>query len=333
MPRKTNRKQKSRARLAAASESPVRLTAPVDDTEATLVLTLYDGSRHQIQANKFLIRIFDGFQNKLFDDFRPAPTTVFRLPYRDNLQDNCTVVAVGDGYVDAGFTPVKLSLAAVAMVDLMLLEDKATFKFLQWDTLKAADGIASCFISLGSSDAEAQTRYETLLQNKPAALASLLNLITAMRAIQLPSKTPLDYFKSILWDDSLAQDRFFGYADRALVDQVRRAAADGEFAPEPNPGLFHPDATSSFKQIQFGEANVQLTFHENEKINIDGVDCIKVEPDIDYYKDLAAHALLEVIPNAVTHGLTDPKQVYVLRWIAGKHAGVPEFAPPYTIAV
>ena len=117
------------------------------------------------------------------------------------------------------------------------------------------------------------------------------------------------------------------------MDQVRRAALDGEFAPEPNPGLFHPDATSSFKQIQFGEANVQLTFHEKNVQNIDGVACIKVEPDIDYYKDLGAHTLLEVIPNAITHGLTDSKEVYVLRWITGKHAGVPEFAPPYTIAL
>jgi len=56
-----------------------------------------------------------------------------------------------------------------------------------------------------------------------------------------------------------------------------------------------------------------------------------VEPDIDYYKDLAAHALLEVIANALTGSLTDPKNVYVLRWIAGRRAGVPEFNPPYTI--
>ena len=48
-------------------------------------------------------------------------------------------------------------------------------------------------------------------------------------------------------------------------------------------------------------------------------------------QDLGAHTLLEVIPNSITHGLTDPKKVYVLRWIAGKHAGVPEFTPPYTI--
>jgi hypothetical protein len=153
-----------------------------------------------------------------------------------------------------------------------------------------------------------------------------------MKAIQLPNNTPLDYFKEILWDESLAQDRFFGYADKSIVDQVRRAAMEHEFAPEPNPGLFHPDATSSFKQIQFGEANVQLTFHEKDTKKIDGVDCIKIEPDIDYFQDLGAHTLLEVIPNSITHGLTDPKKVYVLRWIAGRHAGVPEFAPPYTIA-
>jgi len=307
--------------------------AAVPNGQATIVVTVYDGSRQPIEGKDFLIRIFDGFQNKLFDDYRPSPTTLFHLPYRDNLQDNCTVLATGNGYVDAGFTPVKLSLAAVAMLDLMLLQDDATFKFLSWDALKTADAVVASFISLGSTDAEAQAHYENLQQNKPAALASLLNLATAMKAIQLPSKTPLDYFKEILWDESLAQDRFFGYADKSIVDQVRRAAMDGEFAPEPTPGLFHPNATSSFKQIQFGEANVQLTFHEKDVQAIDGVECIKVEPDIDYYQDIGAHTLLEVIPNAITHGLTDPTKVYVLRWIAGKHAGVPEFSPPYTIAV
>jgi hypothetical protein len=305
--------------------------APAD--QATMVVTLYDGTRQPIEGKDFLIRIFDGFQNQLFDKERPAPTTVFHLPYRDNLQDNCIVLASGKGYVDAGFTPVKLSLKAVASVDLMLLEDKADFKFLAWDALKTADALVAAFTATGNSDAEAQAHYENLRQNKPAALASLFNLVTAMKTIQLPSKTPLDYFKEILWDDSLAQDRFFGFADKSLVDQVRRAAMEHEFASEPNSGLFHPDATSSFKQIQFGEANVQLTFHEKNTKMIGGVDCIKVEPDIDYFQDLGAHTLLEVIPNSITHGLTDPKKVYVLRWIAGKHAGVPEFAPPYTIAV
>jgi len=303
-----------------------------NDNQATTLVNLCDGTRQPIQGKKVRIRILDGFQNMLFDNDKRAPTTVFRLPYRDNLQDNCTVLATADEYVDAGFTPVKLSLKAVAMVDLMLLPDDARFQFLSWNSVRKRDSVAAGFLALGSSDGEAQMHYEDLQKNKPAALASLLNLITAMETIQLPSRTPLDYFKLILWDDSLAQDRFVVYADKALLDQVRRAAADGEFAPEPNPGLFHPDATSSFKQIQFGEANVQFTFHEKDAKKIDGINCIKVEPDIDYYKDLGAHALLEVIPNTITHGLTDPKRVYVLRWIAGKHAGVPEFSPPYTLA-
>lgn len=49
--------------------------------------------------------------------------------------------------------------------------------------------------------------------------------------------------------------------------------------------------------------------NQNDTKTIDGVECIKVEPDIDYYKDIGAHTLLEVIPNAATHGLTDPKKV------------------------
>ena len=64
---------------------------------------------------------------------------------------------------------------------------------------------------------------------------------------------------------------------------------------------------------------------------IGGIDCVMVEPDIDYYQDPAAHILFEAIPNALRHSLTDPTEVYVLRWIAGRTAGVPEFAPLYTI--
>lgn len=48
--------------------------------QATMVVTLYDGTRQPIQGKDFLIRIFDGFQNRLFDGYRAAPTTVFRLP-------------------------------------------------------------------------------------------------------------------------------------------------------------------------------------------------------------------------------------------------------------
>jgi hypothetical protein len=106
-----------------SKKTGARAAATAD--QATVVVTLYDGTRQSIQDKDFLIRIFDGLQNQLFDKERPAPTTVFKLPFHDNLQDNCIVLASGKGYVDAGFSPVKVSLKAVAMVDLMLLEDKA----------------------------------------------------------------------------------------------------------------------------------------------------------------------------------------------------------------
>lgn len=65
----------------------VTLQETAQPTQSTMVVTLYDGTRQPIQGGEFLIRIFDGFQNQRFDDFRPIPTTVFHLPFHDSLQD------------------------------------------------------------------------------------------------------------------------------------------------------------------------------------------------------------------------------------------------------
>ncbi len=213
----------------------------------------------------------------------------------------------------------------------MLIPDKPGFSFVdaRWDPAR----VLYPFLGSDVDNATGAARYDNLLDQTPKSLACLLNISEAMSQIALSQGTPLDYIKQLRWDAPYApaQDRFYAWCDSRLIDQVKNAAAAGEFAVENNPGLFHPGATSSWKQIQFGEANVQLTFHENDTMIIGGVDCVMVEPDIDYYQDLAAHALLEVIANALTHSLTDPTEVYVLRWIAGRTAGIPEFAPIYTI--
>src|SRR5258708_34768078 len=134
--------------------------------------------------------------------------------------------------------------------------------------------------------------------------------------------TPLDYLKVMKWEDSFAQDRCFAYCDAKLIEQVRSAAANGEFAPELNPSEFHPGATASWKQVQFEEANLQLTFHEGDTKTINGVACVVVEPDIDYYKDLATHALLEVIPNFFTGGPPEPAMADRLCLVGWDRAGV-----------
>ena len=300
--------------------------------KASIVLRVFDGARKPLKdGTNLLVRISDGSQQQLENAFFKKSTIQFNVPFSDNFRDNYTVLVTSDGYRDAGFFPVKVSPDIPATVDLMLVPKNAKYRFLRWNDLKAGYKRFADFLDCEGDEKAAQSHYEELLQDHEPGLASLLDLTAAMSTIHLPSGTPLDYFKRIEWDATLAQDRFFGFADAEIVNQVKTAWAQGEFAPEPSPGIFHGDATSSYKQIQFGEANVQLTFHENTVEKIGGIKCIRVEPDIDYYKDLGAHALLEVIPNALSHGLTDPQMVYVLRWIAGRHAGVPEFDPSYVL--
>jgi hypothetical protein len=303
--------------------------SPTPD-KSSLQINVYDGTRQPLASGTdVLYRVIDGNQKQLFVQDENFSSLPLKLPFYDNFGDNYTVIVFSDGYKQAGFTPLKLSPSLPTNVDLMLIPKDChpNFAMAPWDFIKSK----LPFLASGVSDAAGKSRYEDLMEQKPLALAALLNITTAMSQIQLPQGTPLDYLKSIRWDESLAEDRFFAYCDPQLLAQVRTAAAQGEFAPEVGTGFFHSGATASWKQVQFGEANVQLTFHENDTAIIDGLSCIEIEPDIDYFKDLGAHALLEVLGNALTGGLTNPETVYVLRWIAGRHAGVPEFNPPYTI--
>lgn len=302
---------------------------PLSD-QSSLTVNVYSGTRQLFPAGTdILYRIFDGNQQQLASPEKPVSSLDFSLPFYDNFGDNYRVIVFSDGYHQAGYTPVPLSPNAPTTLDLMLTPKHAGLNFVsaEWDAIKTK----LPFLASDVDDATGRDRYMEVMENKPTSLASLLNITTSMTQIPFgDGTTPLDYLKVMKWDNSFAQDRFYAYCDVKLIDQVRAAAAKGEFAPEPNPGAFHPGATSSWKQVQFDEANLQLTFHEGDTQTINGVSCVVVEPDIDYYKDLITHALLEVIPNFFTGGLTNPECVYVLRWIVGRRAGV-EFNPPYTI--
>jgi hypothetical protein len=311
---------------------------------ARIVVNLYDGTRRLFPDDaKWLVRILDGDQTPVAVKEVTGASVVADVPFYDNLRDNYTVIASADNYVQAGFFPVKVSPKLVRPVSLMLLPRNPRFVFRDatWSRLPQTDvKLYELFAQGAAGDDDARTRYSQLMEDHPEALAGLFNILTAMRAIHLPvdsptgarlPDSPFDYLRRLIWDDThILQDRFFAWADRSLVTQVKLAADQGHFAQEPCPGLLHKGATTSYKEIQFGEANVQLTFHENDPAP-DGADWVYLEPDIDYYKDLTAHFILEVIPGFFS--LTDPKTVYVLRWIAGRQAGVPEFNPPYTIEV
>lgn len=318
---------------AKTATEPISVKPAVNPNTGFVTVNIFDGKRQVIpQGTQVLLTVRDGAQNQLFRDFVNDPSVKLELPFHNNFADNYSIVAFADQYEQAGFQPVAISPNAPGQLDLMLLPKNGTFHFAgaQWADIVAKKPLLGQIFAASVTGA-ASDAYSELVENHPDRLACLLNLTTAMQQISLPRNSPLDYFKTLDLA-ALAPDRIFGYADAALVDQVRLAAQHGEFDTQPAIDLtLHGDATSSFKQNQFGEANVQLTFHEKNRKTIGGVDCVYVEPDIDYFKDPAAHLLIEVIPNGLTGNVSNPRVVYVLRWIAGRHAGVPDFDPLYTI--
>lgn len=311
----------------------------ISPSTCTLNVTLFSGARTTLPADaKAVLTVRDGNQRSValeHNGYVDGPTTCIPgLQYTGGFGDNYAIVASARHYRQAGFYPVKINPAAPAVVDIMLLRKNAAYNFngASWNELNQNFPAYADLLRAGAADdASAADRYGQLMEQKPEVLACYFNLVTAMAEIQLPVGTPLDYVKELIWDATMAKDRFFAWADPKLIDQVIQATADGEFSPEVGTAVFHSGATRSWKQIQFGEANVQLTFHENSTKEGNGSMWVMVEPDIDYYKDLGAHALLEVAVNTLTHSLTDPRQVYVLRWMAGRHAHVPNFEPPYTL--
>lgn len=305
------------------------------EEKAKLLLNVFDGTRKPISSEvNLLVKLRDGTGKEVHWDHHQGPSIEFSVPFYNNFGDNYAVIVSADHHQQAGFHPVHVDKDEEQTLDLMLLPKHTGFDFsaATWEVLGNTHSELRDLLAAGSGDpAAAEARYTDLMDNQPKALACLLNVTTAMAEVELDGGSPLDYLKQLIWDSqSIKQDRFFAYAKRSLLDDVRAAAEQGEFSPEPLPGLFHPGATASYKQKQFGEANLQLSFHENDKHEINGVEYMVVEADIDYYDDPVAHAILEVIPNHFK-GPTEPIAAYVLRWIAGRHAGVPDFEPPYTI--
>lgn len=226
----------------------------------------------------------------------------------------------------------KANPKVLAQPKLLLLRRHPIAQFAAWDDFKQSHPEQAAFLSVGQSAAEVQTHYEGLAKTKPYSLACLLNLAQAMSQINLSGRSPLSYFKQICWNNTLAQDRFFGYVDPAIIPAVRAAAAKGEFAEEKNCDHFHPGSTCSWKQIAFPVSNVQLTFHEQDKQVIDGITCVKIEPDIDLYRELLAHGFGEVFPNQVSGELTNPFDVFSMRWTTAQDDDGPAFNPGYDLA-
>jgi hypothetical protein len=328
---------------------------------ANIILNVYDGKRQLLDKSvKWSAQVSDGRdlssrKTLLFADLHGG-SQAFNVPFFDNFADNYTIIVNADGFQDGAWYPVTVNDRVPVTVDILLLPKNGAFHFdgASWDKLSLArPNVAKMIRACSPSPEAAGAMYTQGFEGRPKSIACFLNLVTAMADMQLPSgKSPLDYYWNVCWpegdpstagwtqqfDNVMKQDRIFCYVDQAILPDVQAAARQGAFSKELDPDLWgHSGATESYKQVQFDVANVQLTFHGRDTAtfqdeNHNPVQCLKIEPDIDYYKDLGAHGLLEVIPNTVTHGLTDPMVVYMLRWMAARReAHLPEFNPLYTV--
>lgn len=327
---------------------------------AKIVLHAYNGARQPFaDTAKWSAQTLDGRPPSAGRDVLHFPnlvgaSQVLTVPFFDNFGDLYTVIASADDYDDSAWYPVHVSSLVPNDLFLIFLPKGGRPHFVNatWTKLLQLRPGVTTIIQRGCENmASCADKYAAVMEERPAALACFLNIITALADMRLPSgKCPLDYYWNIAWpageptdahwldhlDSVFKQDRFFCYVDQAILPDVRAGVGHG-LSQEPDPQAWgHGGATESYKQTQFDVANVQLTFHGRDTASFKGangnpIPCIKIEPDIDYYKDVAAHALLEVIPNWITKGLTDPRVVYALRWMTTKRERLPEFNPLYTV--
>lgn len=314
---------------------------PNNNKTGSVVLNVFDGNRRLVApGTKLLVRIIDGNQKFIVDRYYDGPSIRFDgLPFYDNFGDNYTIIVWTDGYKQAGFTPVKISNKPeeTPTLDLMLLPSKYTIDFndASFSALKASNSPVYFLLLSGDTEAVAEARWKALMKNDPLTALCILNISTAMTESKLATGSPLlPFVRRLIFDakspDKPTKSHFFGYADKRLKEELDGEVRRGTWSHDPGSFVFHPGSTSSFRERRYGEANMQVTFYENDVVTIDGVVCVKVEIDIDYYRDPAAHAILEVLPHLITGGASDPITVYQLRWIAGRRTGN-EFAPPYRI--
>ena len=325
------------------------MTPTVAPSTGTILIHMVDGARQPFPPNiDTLIRVIDGARRqKVTQWVEGSNVRVPGLPIAGSPDDNYTVFAHAKGYNDAGVFPVPLRRGANVDAPLMLTPKDCEFHFLPWDQLQQqAPATLRQLLANGVSAADAQARYAGARENSNLELGALLTIGAAIDAIALnDGKSPLTYYWEVAWE-LCAQDRFWAWVDADLAGRIKELSDLHAFAEEADAAHWHPGiqkagynigkATRSWKQTRFDVCNVQLTFHEDDKDTRtapDGrqVKCVIVEPDIDYFKDLASHALGEVIPNLLSGGLTDPRVVYAMRWMATQQEGLPEFAPPCTL--
>lgn len=297
-------------------------------TATSVMVNLFDGARRPLSGpQRVLIRLINGAGRILSARYHRGPSVYFgEVPRYGDFRDNYRIVVSAPGCMSCGVSGLALAPGRLTTVDFMVLPRDGSYQFrdASWERLQAARPHWAQLLE--------RAPYEDLLENQPAALAGMLNLLAALEQTPLDGGTAIHYLVEVACTPAPAPDRIFAWARSELLTDLARGVQAGLFSPELLPAAFHPGATTSFKETRLPAANLQFTFHERNREMRAGVECVMVELDMDYYPDPAAHALLEVLPNLLLNRRTDPRVIYMMRWMAARRASLPEFDPLYTVA-
>lgn len=290
-------------------------------------------------------------QHKRYFDIK-GPSAALTLPFLGSPFDHYMVIGKAKGYHDCALYPVRVSDEAPVYLSLMFLAEEATPQFggATWTKLRQSRRSTADIVARGCRDVDdAAARYGEVIEQRPASIACFLNIMTALADVRLSSdKCPLDYYWNLAWpagdfkdpnwiaglDLIFKPDRLFCYVDQAMLLDLRSATGRC-FSRDPTPEPWgHTGFTERYTQTQFDAANLHLSFYGHDTAvfldaNGSQVSCVKIEVDFDYYKDVFGHALMESNPNGKR--VTDPCEVYAMRWMISKRERLPDFDPLYTV--
>ena len=197
---------------AAAFQQKSQLDSAL--AESRLTVRIFDGTRQPISSDvRILMTITDGNENQRYRDYLLSGTA-FQLPFFDNLGDNYTLIAFADRYSQAGFTPIKCSPEVPQTVDIMLLPKMpgSASPARSGTSLLSVNRYCTQSCAWRGKPRRGRRPIFRIDGRRAPVLACLFNIATAMSSIALPVGNPLQYFKEVIWDNTMAQDRFYGWA-------------------------------------------------------------------------------------------------------------------------
>jgi hypothetical protein len=306
-------------------------------------IQLVDGSRQPVPDDfATFVRIVNIHKRQLSSGFVTGAHAIFpNLPITEGCVERYAVFACARRHRDGTLFPVRPLPNALVEGHLMLVPENGGFRFDPLDSIDAAHPLIRRVLC--------PERYDAFRESDPRSLAALLNICTALETMPLPDPCfpgPLHFDWQPVWD-LLSPDRVWAWVDIRLVEAIRGASCLRAFAHDPRPGAHHRGiagrvgpATTSWQEVRFDLATVNLTFHEYDRRTLDltdplgetrSVDCVMVEAGINYWGDLLSLGLCDAIPSAEARTKYAPEMAYQLRWMATRQEGLPEFNPPYSI--